>query len=93
MFTHDPVCGRRVSRRKAHAVVGHGGQAYFLCSPLCRMLFEHDPSRHLAEGGGITAGPTDSLRRAFETPRAGSVRKSRLLRALGPGSGVRQITG
>ncbi|OGA31057.1 MAG: hypothetical protein A3F77_07965 [Betaproteobacteria bacterium RIFCSPLOWO2_12_FULL_67_28] len=39
----DPVCGKRINRGKAHAVVEHEGVAYSLCCPLCQAEFERNP--------------------------------------------------
>lgn len=47
MFSHDPVCGKRIRRRKAQAAIQFGGNTYYVCSALCRAIFEHDPARHL----------------------------------------------
>lgn len=42
----DPVCGKRLNRGKAHAIVGHEGVNYFLCCPLCQTEFERSPQRY-----------------------------------------------
>lgn len=39
----DPVCGRRLQRGKAYAVVEYQGVHYFLCCPLCQAEFERSP--------------------------------------------------
>lgn len=45
--THDPVCGKRVNRNKAHITVEYQGEEYLLCCPLCQAEFERDPERYL----------------------------------------------
>ncbi len=42
----DPVCGKRLNRGKAHAVVEHQGVDYFLCCPRCQAEFEREPRRY-----------------------------------------------
>lgn len=39
----DPVCGKRMNRGKAHAVIEYEGVAYFLCCPQCQGQFERAP--------------------------------------------------
>ncbi len=39
----DPVCGKRINRGKAHAIVEYEGVAYFLCCPMCQTQFEETP--------------------------------------------------
>lgn len=39
----DPVCGKRINRGKAHAVIEFEGVDYFLCCPRCQADFEHAP--------------------------------------------------
>jgi Cu+-exporting ATPase len=56
VFTHDPVCGKRISRRKARAAVQYGGDTYYVCSALCRAIFDHDPARHLSAGSKSRSG-------------------------------------
>jgi len=41
----DPVCGKRINRGKAHAVIEHEGVAYSLCCPLCQAEFARAPGR------------------------------------------------
>jgi YHS domain-containing protein len=38
----DPVCGKRMNRGKAHAIIEHEGYRYFLCCPRCQTEFEHN---------------------------------------------------
>ena len=42
----DPVCGKRMHRGKAHAVVEYEGVAYFLCCPRCQAEFEKSPKTY-----------------------------------------------
>ena len=35
----DPVCGKRINRGKAHAMIEYEHVQYFLCCPLCRAQF------------------------------------------------------
>ncbi len=48
-FPRDPVCGRRMSRNKAYAIVRHNKVEYLLCCPRCQSEFEADPGRYEAE--------------------------------------------
>lgn len=45
----DPVCGRRMNRNKAYAVVRYGGVDYLLCCTRYQAEFEADPERYLAD--------------------------------------------
>lgn len=42
----DPVCGKRINRGKAHAVIEYEGVNYFLCCPLCQAQFERTPKTY-----------------------------------------------
>ena len=42
----DPVCGKRINRSKAHAVVEYEGVDYSVCCPLCQAEFERSPRRY-----------------------------------------------
>ena len=42
----DPACGKRLSRGKAHAIVGHAGVNLFLCCPRCQAEFQRSPQRY-----------------------------------------------
>ena len=46
-ITHDPVCGKRVNRNKAHILLEYEGQLYPLCCPVCQAEFEKDPKKYL----------------------------------------------
>jgi len=48
-FPRDPVCGRRMNRNKAYAIVKHNTVEYLLCCPRCQSEFEADPERYEAE--------------------------------------------
>ncbi|MGA2765604.1 MAG: TRASH domain-containing protein [Spirochaetia bacterium] len=48
-FPRDPVCGRRMNRNKAYAVVRYNKVDYLLCCPKCQSDFEADPERYEAE--------------------------------------------
>lgn len=41
-----PVCGKRVHRGKAHAVIEYEGVAYYLCCRLCQAQFERAPKTY-----------------------------------------------
>ena len=45
--SHDPVCGKRVNRNKAHITIEYQGQNVLLCCPLCQAEFEKDPEKYL----------------------------------------------
>lgn len=38
----DPVCGKRINRGKAHAVIEYEGVAYSLCCPQSQMELPTD---------------------------------------------------
>lgn len=42
----DPVCGKRMQRVKAHAIVEYQGIAYSLCCPRCQAEFERAPKTY-----------------------------------------------
>ncbi len=44
---HDPVCGKRINRNKAHITVEYKGKNYMLCCPICQAEFEKDPEKYL----------------------------------------------
>jgi YHS domain-containing protein len=46
MAFHDPVCGKRINRNKAHIAIEHRGVTYYLCCPQCQSVFEADPDRY-----------------------------------------------
>ena len=48
----DPVCGKRMNRGRAHAVVEYQHVAYFLCCPLCQAEFERAPRMYAKPGLG-----------------------------------------
>ena len=50
----DPVCGRRLSRRRIHAVVWYGGESFPMCSDRCESAFTESPARYVG-----LAYPTD----------------------------------
>jgi YHS domain-containing protein len=52
----DPVCGKRINRGRAHAVIEHGGVAYSLCCPLCQAAFERSPKLYAKPELGKRAG-------------------------------------
>jgi YHS domain-containing protein len=41
----DPVCGRKMNRNKAWAIVRHNKVEYLLCCPRCQSEFEAEPER------------------------------------------------
>ncbi|HKZ83962.1 MAG TPA: YHS domain-containing protein [Anaerolineae bacterium] len=42
----DPVCGKRLNRGKAHAVIKYEGVVYFLCCPRCQAEFDRAPKTY-----------------------------------------------
>lgn len=42
----DPVCGMKISKRKAAGVVEHHGTLYYFCSTGCREKFEKEPKKY-----------------------------------------------
>lgn len=48
-FPRDPVCGRRMNRNKAYAVVRYNRIEYLVCCPKCQSEFEADPERYEAD--------------------------------------------
>lgn len=42
----DPVCGKRMTRGKAHVTIEYEGVVYFLCCPLCQATFERSPKAY-----------------------------------------------
>ncbi len=47
MFIHDPVCGKRINRNKAHIAVVYRGHVYYLCCSQCQGAFERDPETYV----------------------------------------------
>lgn len=47
--THDPVCGQRVNRNRAHIMITYEGIDYPLCCPLCQSEFEKHPGKYIAK--------------------------------------------
>ena len=43
----DPVCGKRITRNRAHIAIEHGGETYYLCCPHCQAEFERAPERYV----------------------------------------------
>lgn len=48
----DPVCGKRINRGRAHAIVEYEGIRYSLCCPLCQAEFERAPARYARPEAG-----------------------------------------
>ncbi len=46
----DPVCGMKVSKKKAAAVSEYKGKTYYFCNPNCKMAFDREPERYLQGG-------------------------------------------
>ncbi len=46
MSIHDPVCGKRINRNKAHIAIEYRGTVFYLCCPQCQSAFERDPERY-----------------------------------------------
>jgi YHS domain-containing protein len=47
VFHHDPVCGKRINRNKAHIELEHEGETYLLCCPKCQSEFEQHPEKYV----------------------------------------------
>lgn len=43
----DPVCGKRIERDQAHAVLDYEGRVYYFCCPMCQAEFERDPAKYI----------------------------------------------
>lgn len=43
----DPVCGKKINRNKAHAIIKYEGYDIYLCCPRCQAEFESDPKKYL----------------------------------------------
>lgn len=43
----DPVCGKRMNRNKAHAMIRHEGVEYLICCPKCQSEFEANPDAYV----------------------------------------------
>ncbi len=41
----DPVCGRKINKKKANVVIHHKGEQYYLCSPKCQEEFKNSPDK------------------------------------------------
>jgi YHS domain-containing protein len=50
VFIHDPVCGKRINRNKAHITVEYRGEVYYLCCPECQSAFEREPQEYARQG-------------------------------------------
>ena len=53
----DPVCGKSMEARKAHAVITFRGSSYYLCCPRCETAFEHEPEKYVGKGGICEPNP------------------------------------
>ena len=49
-ITHDPVCGKRINRNKAHMIITYNGIDYPLCCPKCQSEFEKAPEKYAIRG-------------------------------------------
>ena len=49
----DPVCGKKINRGKAFAVVEYERTQYFLCCPICQAQFEQDPKQFAKPEVGV----------------------------------------
>jgi Cu+-exporting ATPase len=52
----DPVCEMTVDATTAEYRSFHGGQAYYFCSASCKVSFDTDPGKFIAEGNRGEAG-------------------------------------
>lgn len=43
----DPVCGKSLNVNKAHIVLIHKGEKYYLCCPVCQREFEKNPEKYI----------------------------------------------
>lgn len=59
LIDRDPVCGRRISRNKAHILIQWNKREYLLCCPKCQSEFEAHPQRYVSaasSGGRVRNG-------------------------------------
>ena len=46
-MVHDPVCGMEIKNTSKAMSVIHEGKAYFFCTDLCKIQFEHNPEKYI----------------------------------------------
>ena len=51
---HDPVCGQRIRRDRAHVHIEHARVVYYLCCPRCQAEFEAAPEQYAQPEWGET---------------------------------------
>lgn len=54
-MTKDPVCGSRIHRGKARAIVEYEHVLYFFCCPRCQAEFEARPNHFANPAFGVKA--------------------------------------
>jgi YHS domain-containing protein len=55
---HDPVCGKRIHRNRAHAHIEYQHVTYYLCCPRCQAEFEAGPQQFARPEFGERASRT-----------------------------------
>ena len=45
----DPVCKMEVEEDKAAATSEYNGKTYYFCAKGCKIVFDNDPEKYLAE--------------------------------------------
>src|SRR3989344_2452130 len=56
MFHIDPVCGKKLHRKKEYAILKYGGGTYYFCCKTCKEEFERNPLKHIPDGVSETKG-------------------------------------
>lgn len=88
----DPVCLMPLDPHQAHAMVQHGGRAYYFCSEGCKEKFLVAPARFLDKAPGMCL--TVGVMGAADEPQSPEiVRKARLLGRAIAEQGFILITG
>ncbi len=49
MAARDPVCGMMVDEEKAAATSVYKGVTYYFCAKGCKIAFDRDPEKYLAQ--------------------------------------------
>lgn len=50
VMAKDPVCGMKVNKEKVGATSVYKGETYYFCKSGCKVHFDKDPEKILAEG-------------------------------------------
>lgn len=48
----DPVCKMQVNENSAAGISEFNGEKYYFCAPGCKVSFDKDPEKYLADDGG-----------------------------------------